>query len=114
MADFRLEVFYTVARRLSFTKAAAELFITQPAVTKHIHELEEEYKAKLFERNGNKIALTPAGNLLFHHCEELFTVYRNISFEMDALHHRKSGILRIGASTTISQYVLPPILAGFR
>lgn len=54
MSDFRLEVFYTVARRLSFTKAAAELFITQPAVTKHIHELEEQYKAKLFERNTGK------------------------------------------------------------
>ena len=41
MSDFRLEVFYTVARRMSFTKAAATLFITQPAVTKHIYELEQ-------------------------------------------------------------------------
>lgn len=45
--DFRLKVFLTVAARLSFTKAASELFITQPAVSKHIRELEEEYKIKL-------------------------------------------------------------------
>lgn len=45
--DFRLKVFVTVATRLSFTKAATELFITQPAVSKHIQELEEEYKVKL-------------------------------------------------------------------
>ena len=55
--DFRFKVFYTVANRLSFTKAAAELFITQPAISKHIQELEEEYKIKLFDRNGLKFPL---------------------------------------------------------
>jgi len=114
MSDFRLEVFYTVARRLSFTKAAAELFITQPAVTKHIHELEEQYKAKLFERNGNKIQLTAAGTLLLQRTEELFAIYRNIEFEMSALNQKQQGELRLGASTTVSQYVIPPLLAGFR
>ena len=62
--DFRLKVFYTVANRLSFTKAATELFITQPAVSKHIQELEEKYKIKLFDRTGNKISLTEAGQIL--------------------------------------------------
>lgn len=114
MSDFRLEVFYTVARRLSFTKAAAELFITQPAVTKHIHELEEQYKAKLFERNGNKIQLTAAGTLLLQRTEDLFAIYRNIEFEMSALNQKQQGVLRLGASTTVSQYVIPPLLAGFR
>lgn len=113
MADFRLEVFHTVARRLSFTKAAHELFITQPAVTKHIRELEEQYKVRLFERNGNRIKLTKAGEVLFSHCEQLFDIYRKIEFEMNALVNRRTGILRIGASTTISQYVIPPLLAGF-
>ncbi|MCW3110492.1 MAG: LysR family transcriptional regulator, partial [Segetibacter sp.] len=50
MFDFRLKVFHTVAKRLSFTKAAADLFITQPAVTKHIQELEQHFKVQLFER----------------------------------------------------------------
>jgi LysR family transcriptional regulator, transcriptional activator of the cysJI operon len=57
MFDFRLKVFHTVAKRLSFTKAAADLFITQPAVTKHIQELEQRFKVQLFERQGNQIKL---------------------------------------------------------
>ncbi|KIO75220.1 transcriptional regulator [Pedobacter lusitanus] len=114
MSDFRLEVFYTVARRLSFTKAAAALFITQPAVTKHINELEQQYDNKLFERKGNKIQLTAAGELLLSHTEALFDVYRNIDFDMNALVHKKEGILYLGASTTVSQYIIAPILAGFR
>lgn len=113
MADFRLEVFNTVARRLSFTKAAQELFITQPAVTKHIRELEEQYKTKLFDRQRSSIALTHAGELLFKHSEEILSLYRKAEFEINALSSRNSGELRIGASTTISQYVIPPILAGF-
>ncbi|WP_442591580.1 LysR family transcriptional regulator [Pedobacter sp. AW31-3R] len=114
MADFRLEVFYAVAKRLSFTKAAQTLFITQPAVTKHINELEQQYNNKLFERKGNKIELTPAGHLLLKHAESLFSIYRNIDFDMNALAHRDNGILHLGASTTISSYVIAPLLAGFR
>lgn len=114
MSDFRLEVFYTVAKRLSFTKAAAALFITQPAVTKHIYELEQQYDNKLFERKGNKIQLTPAGELLLSHTESLFDIYRNIDFDMNALVHKKEGILAMGASTTVSHYVIAPILASFR
>jgi LysR family transcriptional regulator, transcriptional activator of the cysJI operon len=114
MSDFRLEVFYTVAKRLSFTKAAAELFITQPAVTKHIQELEEQYKSKLFDRRGNRIALTEAGELLLAHAENVFELYRNIEFEINALSKRKEGRLRLGASTTIAQYIVAPLLAKFR
>lgn len=114
MSDFRLEVFYTVAKRLSFTKAAAELFITQPAVTKHIHELEDQYKAKLFERRGNHIALTVAGELLLHHAEIVLDLYRNVEFQINALSKRKEGLLQIGASTTIAQYIVAPLLAKFR
>lgn len=114
MFDFRFQVFHTVAKRLSFTKAAEELYVTQPAVTKHIHELESHFKTKLFERNGNKIRLTPAGKLLLQHTEALFAVYRNMEFEMAALGKDTSGKLRIGASTTVAQYVLPPLLAAFR
>ena len=113
MFDFRLRVFHTVARRLSFTKAAEELFITQPAVTKHIHEIERYYKAQLFERAGNKIILTRAGKLLLEHTEGLMDIHRNIEFELNELHQAYKGKLLIGASTTIAQYVLPPVLAHF-
>jgi DNA-binding transcriptional LysR family regulator len=111
--DFRLKVFYTVANRLSFTKAAAELFVTQPAISKHIQELEEHYKIKLFDRSGSKISLTTAGEVLLQHTKSIFEVYREIDFDMSTLINQRSGLLRIGASTTISQYIIPPLLARF-
>jgi DNA-binding transcriptional LysR family regulator len=113
MFDFRLQVFQTVAKRLNFTKAAAELYITQPAVSKHIQELEHQFKVKLFDRNGSKIKLTNAGEILLQHTEQLFGIYRNLEFEMNNLTLQHSGRLRIGASTTVAQYVLPPVLAAF-
>ena len=113
MFDFRLQVFNTVAKRLNFTKAAEELFITQPAVTKHIQEIENHFKVKLFERNGTKIKLTPAGEVLLQHTDQLFALYQNLEFELNTLTQQSSGKLRIGASTTVAQYVLPPVLAAF-
>ncbi len=63
MADRRLQVFHTVAKQLSFTKAAELLFMTQPAVTFQVKQLEEHFNTRLFERSHGKIALTPAGDL---------------------------------------------------
>lgn len=111
--DFRLKVFYTVALRLNFTKAATELYITQPAVSKHIQELEETYKTKLFERNGSKIALTPAGKILLEHTKNIFEIYREIDFDMSSFRNERQGLLRLGSSTTISQYIISPVLARF-
>ena len=113
MFDFRLQVFQAVAKRLNFTKAAAELYITQPAVTKHIHELERHFKTKLFDRNGSRIKMTDAGEVLLQYTEQLFALYRNLEFEMNSLNLEHSGQLRLGASTTIAQYILPPVLASF-
>ncbi|KUF44225.1 LysR family transcriptional regulator [Myroides marinus] len=114
MFDFRLKVFYTVAKRGSFTKAAKELLISQPAVTKHIQEIESTYETKLFLRDGMKIHLTEAGELLYTYAEEIFSIYRNLEFDIHALNAKMDGSLRVGASTTISQYVLPPLLAEFK
>lgn len=114
MFDFRLKVFFTVAKRLNFTKAAEELYITQPAVTKHIKEIEHYFKVKLFDRKGTKIKLTPAGETLLQYAEQVFSIYQNLEFELNAFTQSKSGTLRIGASTTAAQYLLPPILAAFR
>ncbi|WP_312508764.1 LysR family transcriptional regulator [Chryseobacterium culicis] len=113
MFDFRLKVFFTVAKRLNFTKASEELYITQPAVTKHIKEIENYFKVKLFDRNGTKIKLTPAGETLLQYSEQLFSIYQNMEFDLNAFTQNKSGTLRIGASTTAAQYLLPPILAAF-
>jgi LysR family transcriptional regulator, transcriptional activator of the cysJI operon len=111
--DFRLQVFHTVAKRLNFTRAAEELFISQPAVTRHIQELEQQFKVKLFERNGTRIRLTDAGQRLLQHTEELFAIYRNIEFDMSSLTRRQSGRLYLGGSMTTAPYIIPPILARF-
>ncbi|UZR98341.1 LysR family transcriptional regulator [Chondrinema litorale] len=113
MFDFRLQVFHTVAKRLNFTKAAKELYISQPAVTKHIHEIENHFQMKLFDRNGTKIKLTLAGETLLQYTEQLFALYRSLEIDMNALSSKKAGKLRIGASTTVAQYVLPPVMAAF-
>ncbi|RFZ94644.1 LysR family transcriptional regulator [Mucilaginibacter conchicola] len=114
MLDFRLQVFYTVARRLSFTKASAELFISQPAVTKHIRELETHFKTSLFERSGNKkISLTPAGQLLFEYAQQVGSLYNELDFDINLLSKQYAGTLRIGGSNTVAQYVIPRVLAAF-
>lgn len=114
MYDFRLKVFYIVAKRLNFTRAAEELFISQPAVSKHIHEIEEHYGVKLFDRNGTKIKLTKAGNVLYSHVEKLTDIYRDIDMDIAALSSNSKGLLRIGASTTVAQYYLPKYMASFK
>lgn len=113
MSDFRLKVFRSVAKNLSFTKASQELFVSQPAITKHIQELESTYQARLFDRQGSKISLTEAGKLLLEHCDRILEDYKRLEYEMHLLNNEYMGELRLGASTTIAQYVLLPLLASF-
>ena len=113
MFDYRLKVFYTVANRLSFTKAANELNISQPAVTKHIKEIENQLNTKLFDRKGTTIQLTESGKILFVYAEKSRQLYRDLEFAISQLNKQEKGKLKIGASTTIAQYILPEILAKF-
>jgi DNA-binding transcriptional LysR family regulator len=113
VSDFRLKVFCSVAQHLSFTKAAGELFITQPAVTKHIRELEQQYGTRLFERKGNTVFLTQAGELLKRYAGQILQLYQEATFELGTLQDKHSGILRLGASTTIGQYLIAPLLAKY-
>lgn len=113
MTDFKLQVFVTAAQLLNFTQAAKKLFISQPAVTKHIRELEIEYDTRLFEREAGKLSLTDEGKTLMEHAEHILEAYGIMNYEIGLLHHRYSGVLRLGASTTIAGYVLPSILARF-
>lgn len=111
--DFRLKVFQRVAWDLSFTKAARELNISQPAVTRHIKELESTFRTKLFDRTGNKIVLTSAGKTLLHECDMLLEGYERLNYRMNMLNNKRVGHVRIGASLTIAQYILPELLACF-
>src|SRR5680860_416920 len=101
MFDFRLRVFYTVARRLSFTKAAEELLISQPAVTKHIKELEREFNLAFFDRRGNKVLLSPVGEVLLKHTEAMQEIYRRMEFDLNQLDKAYKGMLHVGSSTSI-------------
>jgi DNA-binding transcriptional LysR family regulator len=113
MFDYRLKVFYTVASRLSFTKASEELNISQPAVTKHIKEIENQINTKLFDRKGTTIQLTPSGKILFEYAGKIRNMSRDLEFEINQINQLHKGKLIIGASTTIAQYILPEILAKF-
>ncbi len=114
MADRRLQVFHTVARLLSFTKAAETLHMTQPAVTFQIRQLEEHFNTRLFDRTHNRISLTAAGDRVFEYAEKIITLYGEMDSRVRELTGDVSGILIIGASTTIAEYVLPGLLGEFR
>ncbi|WP_185205977.1 LysR family transcriptional regulator [Chryseobacterium sp. C3] len=114
MFDYRLKVFHTVASRSSFTKASEELNISQPAVTKHIKEIENQLNTKLFDRKGTSIQLTQSGKILFEYAEKIRNIYRDLEFEIHQINQKHRGKLIIGASTTVAQYILPEILAKFK
>ena len=113
MDDFRLRVFITAARTLSFTRTAEHLCISQPAVSKHVGELESRYGLQLFTRRGSRLELTEAGRTLLASAERVADDYRRLEYEMSLCTGQTEGELRLGASTTIAQYLLPPILARF-
>jgi len=113
MENFRLKVFRAVATHLNFSRAAQELLLTQPAVTQQIKALEDEFAVALFDRVAGRIALTPAGHALLPYAEKL----KALSDEAQSVVANVSGIpggqLALGASQTISQYLLPNLVAGF-
>jgi DNA-binding transcriptional LysR family regulator len=115
MLSFSLEVFYQVASQLSFSKAADTLFISQPAISRHIKSLEQQYHISLFERKGNSITLTEEGALLLEHVKKAKELQRQMEFEVTSLagQQQAKGSLVIGASTTVALYVIPKILSAF-
>jgi DNA-binding transcriptional LysR family regulator len=108
-------VFYEVARQLSFTKASQILFISQSAISKQVKALEEHYKIGLFERHGNTVSLTPAGQLLFEKLEAVHQIQNDLHQEFPLLSENFTPqiSLVLGASTTISLYILPPVLSAY-
>ncbi len=114
MADRRLQVFHTVARLLSFTKAAEHLHMTQPAVTFQVRQLEEHFNTRLFDRTHNRISLTVAGERVYQYADRIFTLYGEMENSVRELTGEVSGVLLIGASTTIAEYMLPALLGDFK
>ncbi|HEV2007923.1 MAG TPA: LysR substrate-binding domain-containing protein [Burkholderiales bacterium] len=114
MADRRLQVFYTVAKQLSFTKAAEQLFMTQPAVTFQVKQLEEHFDARLFDRSHSKIMLTPTGHMVLEYAERILGLSAEMDKRVSELTGAISGPLLLGASTTIAEFILPRVLGEFK
>jgi DNA-binding transcriptional LysR family regulator len=114
MADRRLQVFHAVAKHLSFTKAAEALFMTQPAVTFQVRQLEEQFDTRLFDRALGRIALTPAGVVAFEYAERILALSGELDARLKEMSGQEAGPLLIGASTTIAEFLLPQVLGEFK
>lgn len=111
--NFRLIVFRAVARHLSFSRAAEELLLTQPAVTQQIKALEEQFGRSLFHRGGGRISLTLGGAALLPFAERIKTLSDDAFAAVAKAYGQEAGELSIGASKTIAQYLLPTLIAEF-
>ena len=113
MADRRLRIFHAVAKQGSFTRAAESLFMSQPAVTFQIRQLEERYQVRLFERGHGHIALTPAGELVMSYAERIISLSDEMETRLSEMTGEMRGTLLIGASSTVAESLMPRILSDF-
>ena len=115
MISTRHNVFLTVAQQKSFSKASQVLYISQPAISKHIKSLEEYYKTKLFDRKGMLIELTAAGKILLENLLEVKRIQDQTEFQISTIKDvmQAKGVLKLGASSTVALYILPKVLSAF-
>jgi LysR family transcriptional regulator, transcriptional activator of the cysJI operon len=108
-----LRMFCLVVDEGSISKAARLNFVSQPAVTRQIRQLEELYGAKLFERTAGKLTLSEAGEVLYPFAKEIIQ-YSKRSFEaIQEITANQETVLNVGASSTIGEYLLPGLLGSF-
>src|SRR5438105_14475595 len=110
----QLRVFAAVADNLSFTKAAERLFLTQAAVSHQIARLERALGTALLERHGRSVSLTGAGREMAHHARRVFAALEEAETATRHASRPGTGRLRIGASSTACQYIIPEVLREFR
>ncbi|WP_066636880.1 selenium metabolism-associated LysR family transcriptional regulator [Desulfolucanica intricata] len=110
----QLEAFLLVAQHKSFTKAANQLMMTQPAVSFQIKSLEEELQITLFERSEKKVLLTEAGRLLYPVAVQMVRQYHKIRASLDDLRDLKTGHLQLGANLLAGEVLLPRLIGAFR
>ncbi|UMB59574.1 LysR family transcriptional regulator [Lutibacter sp. A80] len=110
----KLHIFKVVANHLSFTKASEQLFLSQPAVSKTIRNLEETYKITLFLRKRNSIELTNEGKAFLIYTNKILDIYTEM--ENQFLHQNNSfpDFINFGVSTTVANYIIPKVIAKFR
>ncbi|MFN5514523.1 MAG: LysR substrate-binding domain-containing protein [Cyanobacteriota bacterium] len=110
----QLRIFLAVAQHLHFTKAADALYITQPAVSAAIQNLESEYGIKLFHRLGRHIEITQAGQLLQLEAQKILDQVKLAERGLRELNDLQKGDLNLGASFTIAHYWLPEKISAFK
>ncbi len=113
MDDFTLRVFYNLATLKSFSKVADKLYLTQPAVSRQIKNLEDKLAIKLFSREKEGVLLTEEGKILLGHAEKILALYENAIKDIDRFRHSSLDRIIIGASTTLGEYVFPRIISNF-
>ena len=114
MTDRRLQVFHAVATHLSFTKAADALFMTQPAVTAQVRHFEELYGTRLFDRAQGRILLTAAGAMALEYAERILAQSAELDHRLREFSGEIAGLLVVGASTTIADFLLPQVFGEFK
>lgn len=111
---YYLQTFHLVATERSFTRAARQLALSQPAVSAHIRALERYYRAPLFAVRHRRVYLTAAGEALYEYTARIFNLLREANRAVAATQGLERGRLALGASPTIGVYLLPDVLAQFR
>lgn len=108
----KLEIFYQTAKCLNMSQVAKDMYISQPAISQCISEIESEIDTKLFDRIGKKLYLTHEGKIFYEYTRRILNIYEE---GINVLRSSKSnkGNLVIGASTTIGTYIMPPIINRF-
>lgn len=106
-----LEIFKKVAEEKSFSKAAEDLFLSQPAVSSHIRNLENEFGTKLIYRSSKHVDLTPAGEIFYEQACKIINQYKEAKEKINQIQSVVSGNLRIGASFTVGEYILPELVS---
>ncbi len=110
----RLETFCKVYEVKSFSRAARELYISQPTVSTHILSLEKELNQPLFDRVGKSVMPTRAGEMLYRYAREITRLIKQAQEEIQILNNRVVGEIRLGGSTIPANYILPSVLNSYR
>jgi DNA-binding transcriptional LysR family regulator len=105
-----LKTFVTLAEVKNFTKTAELLLMSQPSVSLHIKNLEKEFQTKLFHRSPKFLKITPSGEILYDRAKQMITIYEQTRQDILEQQNTIKGELKIGASFTIGEYILPPLL----
>ncbi len=109
--DSQLKIFLSVAENKSFSRTAEKYYMSQPAVSQHIHTLEERMGTKLLDRNSKFVKLNRAGEIVYHYGKKIEALHNKMDYLVDDLTNNASGPIKIGASYTFGEYLLPKLIS---